>query len=125
MAEGDVDDRQVLAEGRPGPLLDPQPERLEAELGVAGEREQLVDARQAARQADDLRSRAAVDRDGEAGGAIPEARLGHRPDCTGAGRSPVPGRVTTSAPAMARPARPSTRRVDAQPPVYSVMRYIA
>ena len=46
VAQGDLEDRQVLATGGGRPLLDPHPQRLEAELGIAREREQGVDVGQ-------------------------------------------------------------------------------
>ncbi len=82
VTDGHVEDLQVLTDRRPGAILDPHPEGREAKLGVTGEREQVVDARQAERQADQLGAQVAVDRDRQARGAIPQVSFGHRRDCS-------------------------------------------
>src|SRR5438445_189635 len=78
MSDGGVDDGQVLAPRRPGPLFDSHPKRVEAELRVANEREQQRERRQTGRKGDDLWAwplpiPARYER-----GAIPESGHGHR-----------------------------------------------
>ena len=82
VAQRDVDDGQVVAGGGPGAVLDAHPQRGEAELGVAGEGEQLVDAGQPQRQADLLGTQRTIGRHRQVGGAIPRACRGHRRDCS-------------------------------------------
>ena len=82
MAQDRVHRRHVLAARRPGSLLDAQAEGGEPELGVAHEVEQLPDGRQVGAERDDLRQPATVHSGGQGGGAIPQAGLGHRADCS-------------------------------------------
>ena len=51
MAEGRLDHLEAVTAGAGHPILDPQPEGLEAKLGIAGEREQVVQAGRALGQA--------------------------------------------------------------------------
>ena len=64
-------------------ILDPHSERVEAELGIAHEREQLVEAGQAlGRQRGELGSGAAAHDHRQVRGAIPEPCRGHGRDCS-------------------------------------------
>ncbi len=71
--EHDLDHVELLAPRGSGPLLDPHPQRLEAVLRIAHEREQLGDLRQLVAQARELRGTLAGHGDGEGTGA----RAGH------------------------------------------------
>ena len=83
MADRDVHRREGLTAGGEGALLDPHPERREAELGIAHEGEQLGDARQGRREGHDL-GVAAGSIDGHERGPVPEA-CGHRAGLSHAG----------------------------------------
>ena len=83
MPEGRVDAGEALAVRGGAAFLDAQPERLEPELGVPGEGEQLVDGGQALGQRGHLGVQPPIDRHRQVGGAIPQVWRRHRPDCTG------------------------------------------
>ena len=65
------------------PLHDAHAERREPQFGVTHEVEECLDARPVLGQCRELRSPASVADGRYRGGAIPEASLGHRGDCTG------------------------------------------
>src|SRR6266498_189915 len=82
MSNCGVQQDDLLATGRPGAFLDPQVQRCEPQLGVAGEGEQCLDGWQPGGQPGEFGSRPAVDPNGKGSGAVPEVRLQHRPDCS-------------------------------------------
>ena len=64
-------------------LLEAHPERREAQLRVAHEREQLVEAGQLLAEGGDLGQAPAGVGDGQGPCAVPGAARGHRRDCSG------------------------------------------